>query len=66
MYKRYRLGGGGGGGGGGGAIYDILRICGANSPLFQCGQVYAKPPFSKKKYMTDPVFHHIYVNGRIF
>ena len=38
-------------------IYDIVWICGPNSPLFQRCQIYDKPPFSsKKKYMTDPVF----------
>ena len=52
--------------GGGGAIYDIVRMCGANSPLLQRCQVYDKPPFSKKKYMTDPVFHYCYMNGPIF
>ena len=39
------------GGGGGGVelpIYDIVRMCGANSPLFQRFQVYDKPPYSKK------------------
>ena len=25
-----------------------------------------KPPFTKEKYMTDPVFHHCYMNGHIF
>ena len=49
-------------GGGGGVAelhkYDIVRMCVPNSPLVQCCQVYDKPPFSEKKYMTDPVFHH--------
>ena len=56
------------GGGGGGLlhIYDIIRMCGANSPLFQRCQVYDKPPFSKKKYMTDPVFHHCYFLTTLF
>ena len=52
-----------GGWGGELPIYDIVRMCGANRPLFQRCQVYDKPPFSKKKYMTDPVFHQ---NGPIF
>ena len=47
-------------------IYDIVRMCGANSPLFQRCQVYGKAPFSKKKYMTGQVFHHCYMNGLIF
>ena len=44
-------------------IYEIVRICGENSLLFKHCQVYDKPPL---KYMTDPVFHHCYMNGRIF
>ena len=47
-------------GGGGGGNY-LVRMCGANSPLFQRCQVYDKPPFSKKKYITDPVFHLCYM-----
>ena len=43
-------------------IYDIVGMCGANSPLFQRCQVYDLPPFSKKKYMTDPVFHQCYTH----
>ena len=46
--------------------YDIVRMCGANSPLFQRSQVYDKPSFSKKKYMTDPVIYHCHMNGPIF
>ena len=42
-------------------IYGIVRMWGPNSPLFKHCQVYNKPPFSKKKYMTDPVFHHCYI-----
>ena len=55
-----------GGGGGVLPIYDIVRMCGANIPPFQRCQVYDKPPLSKKKYITDPVFHHCYMNGTIF
>ena len=47
-------------------IYDIVRMCNPNSPLFQRCQVYDKPLFPKKKYMKDPVFHHWYMNGPIF
>ena len=47
-------------------IYDIVWMCGPNSPPFQRFQVYDKPPFSKKKYLTDPVFYHCYINGPIF
>ena len=36
-------------GGGGLPIYDIVRMCLLNSPLFQGCQVYDKPPFSEKK-----------------
>ena len=39
-------------------VYDIVRMCGTNSPLFQPCQVYDTPPSSKKKYIPDTVFHH--------
>ena len=39
-------------------IYHIVRMCVSNSPLFHRCQVYDKSPFSMKKYMTDPAFHH--------
>ena len=54
----------GGRGGGQGwllPIYDIVRICVPNGPLFQRCQVYDCPPFFNKKYMTDPIFHYSYV-----
>ena len=54
----------GGGGGGGEGVKYIVRMCGPNSPPFQRCQVYDKPPFSKKNYMTDPVF--LSLNGPIF
>ena len=61
------LGGGGGGGGGAGGsgvpIYGIVRMCVPNGSLFQCHQVYDKPPFFNKKYMTDPIFLDSYVKG---
>ena len=41
----YYILGGGGGEGGQLPIYDIVRICGANSPLFLRCQVYDKPHF---------------------
>ena len=53
-----------GGGGGNYLLYDIVRMSSANSPLFQRCQVYDKPPFSKKKYMANPVFHHCYIKYR--
>ena len=37
-------------------IYDIERMCMPNSPLFQCHQVYDKPPFLKKKICEWPDF----------
>ena len=48
----------GGGAGGTLPIFDIVRMCVPNSPLFWYCQVYGKPPCSKKKYMTGPIFHH--------
>ena len=47
-------------------MFDIVRMCMPNNPLLQRCQVYDKPSFSKKKYMTDPVFCHGYKNGPIF
>ena len=49
-------------GGGGVTTYiDIVPMCVPNSRLFQRCQVYGKPPFAKKNYMTGPNFHHWYM-----
>ena len=65
-FKNNNLGGGGGGGVGVTTyIYDLVRMCGLNSPFFN-RKVYNKPPFSKKKYLTDPVFHHCCILTSLF
>ena len=64
------MGGGGGRGEGNflymSSIYGIVRMCVPNSPLFQRSQVYDRPPFFNKKYMTDPTFLHWYMKGPTF
>ena len=55
----------GGGGGGGIPIYDMVRMCGPNSPLFQHCQVHDKPPFSKKTVYDRLIFLDWYMNGPI-
>ena len=41
-------------------------MCVPNSLLFHRCQEYDKSPFSKKKYMTDPVFNHCYILTSLF
>ena len=41
-------------------------MCVPNSLLFHRCQVYDKSPFTKKKYMADPVFNHCYILTSLF
>ena len=61
-------GGGGGGGRGCNFLYMTysIRMSVPNCLLFQRCQVYDRPPFFNKKYMTGPIFLHWYMKGPTF
>ena len=76
MKREMKIISGGGGGGGELSIYDIVRMCGANSHLFQRCQVYNKPPFSKRpsvssllykrSHFLTALFENTYIFAQIF
>ena len=53
--------------GGGGVTAYVCHVCAARiAPFYSAARYTISPFFLIKKFMTDPVFHHCYMNGPIF